>query len=228
MENIYILEVFIRDNRIKGYQQKGDDGAWYLPLEEDTNKGYHTSVEEAEKALQDYIRQTEPENWPLKVYGARLYEIGLNQSLNIGASLLYLYDRNGKKVSEVFDPETGACRQFKERDIVEFVHFDPDLKRYVAELAIVGHNNHNHWDYLVIRQTEGSTQDEGESLFSPSLPIPVEAQMQLAARIHFHNTTVKCLLKYKGLTSEEIRKLREGKLTEDDIRKTHEFFGEQP
>lgn len=228
MENIYILEVFIRDNRIKSYQQKGDNGAWYLPLEEDTVKGYYTSVEEAEKALQDYIRLTEPENWPLKVYGARLYEIGLNQSLNIGASFLYLYDRNGKKVSEVFNPETDDCRQFKESDIVEFVHFDHDLKRYVAELAIVGHNNHNPWDYLVIRQTEGSTQDEGESLFSPSLPIPVEAQMQLTSRLCFHDVAVKCLLKYAGLTSEEIRKLREGKLTEDDIRKTHEFFGEQP
>lgn len=227
MEDIYILEVFIRDLRIKEYQQKGDNGAWYLPLEEEPLKGYYTSEEEAEKALRDYIRQTKPENWPLKVYGARLYTIGLNQSLHIGVSFLYLYDGTGKKISEVFNPETDDCRQFKEREIVEFVHFDHDLKRYVAELAIVGHNNHNNWNYLVIRQTEGSAQDEGDNLFSPSLPIPVEAQMQLTGRLCFHDVAVKCLLKYKGLTSEEVRKLREGKLTEDDIRKTHEFFGEQ-
>ena len=93
---------------------------------------------------------------------------------------------------------------------------------------MIGKNILNEGDYLVIRYPEDSIQSDGEDLFDTSAPVNMDIEIAMLTRHNFYFETVKCLLKYKGLTPEEIKDLRCGKLIEEQIRQTHDRYDEQP
>ena len=224
---IYILEIFIRDVRINEYLRK-ENGCWYLPLE-DPIVSYYTTVEFAENALLNYIDDI-PEGYPIKVYGARISEAPIDSSATDQAEAIYIYDKEGNRIDDITQHEDDfdLGLRFSERQIAEYVHFNKELNGYVAELVIIGHNILNPGDYLVIRQPSGDAQDNGSRLFEPTLPMDPNIRLQLVGRHFRYYQVIKCLQTYKDITPDEIQFLREGIITEEDIKNTHERYEEQP
>ena len=229
IEGVYKLEIFQYDKRNAEYKRNGEKGFWYRSLDE-PKCGYYSSVEGAEAAMLDEINLKKPEGWPLEYHSARISYLPLDQHPGYDAGCMYLYDKDGNRIADLTNDDLPfyGNQRFSDREIVEYIHYEPSLNEYIAEVCVIGKNILNEGDYLVIRYPEDSIQSDGEDLFDTSAPVNMDIEIAMLTRHGFYFETVKCLLKYKGLTPEEIKNLRCGKLSELKIQQTHERYGEHP